>query len=75
MHSPHSPLTLQTISFPERPSVLLVLEILAPSKYVWIFTDATLASNPYPNFLGALTLYEVTAIYSSMSRTKLLYNH
>ena len=33
------------------------------SKYAWIFTDATLASNPYPNFLGAL-LYQLTAIFS-----------
>ena len=29
-------------------------QITHTSKYVWIFTDATLASNPYPNFHGAL---------------------
>ncbi len=31
-------------------------------------------SNPYPSCQGALALYEVTAIYSSMSRTQVLYN-
>jgi hypothetical protein len=49
-------------------------EFTHTSNYAWIFKDVTIASNPYPNFLGALLCLKLQQFLARCLRTKILYN-
>ena len=51
--SPGSLLNLIVDFFPRKPCGTNVFENTNTPNYAWNFTDETLPSNPFPNFLGA----------------------
>ncbi|MGL5074227.1 MAG: hypothetical protein ACRDBG_00080, partial [Waterburya sp.] len=63
--------------FPHKPcgtNVKTNNEVTHTSNYAWIFTDATITSNPYPNFLGALLDLKLQQFLARYLRTRVLYS-